>query len=310
MQKQPLTVLVLEDVPADAELEIAELEHAGFSCRWTRVETREEFLAHVESPDFDIILSDYTLPSFDGLTALKLLVERKIDVPFILVSGILGEEAAIDSMKAGATDYVLKTRLSRLGPVVQRAINEQAERQKGRRAAADLKESDEQLRIIFEAVDNIAFVTTDLAGLDSRILQFSGGAENIFGYSPEEIIGQKVAILHPSDMTEKFSSMQDALRQGQKGFDGETVMLRKSGERFPAQFTLYPRFNVAGELNGTVGVTLDITKRKKAEDILRKHNQELEQFNKMATGRELRMIELKKEINSLCRQLGREEPYA
>ncbi|WP_372807283.1 PAS domain S-box protein [Pontiella sp.] len=310
MSTIPLNVLVLEDVPNDAELEIAELEQAGYTCRWKRVETREAFLAELEASGCDIVLSDFALPSFDGLSALKLLLERKKDIPFILVSGTLGEDAAIESLKAGATDYVLKDRLSRLGPVVRRALQEQADRQESRRAAEALRENEEQLRMIFEAVDNIAFITTDLAGTNTRILSFSAGAQNIFGYKPQEIIGQKMAVLHPTDVEKTIPEMQEALRQGRKGFDNETMMVRKSGELFPAMFTLHPRFDPAGELIGSVGVTLDITERKKAETLLKKHNRELEQFNKMTMGRELRMIELKKEINALCRELGRKEPYA
>jgi PAS domain S-box-containing protein len=310
MKPTTLHLLVLEDVPNDAELEIAALEEAGYRCDWKRVETREDFLAGLDSQEYDLVLSDYSLPSFDGLTALKLLLKHEIDIPFILVSGTLGEDAAIDSLKAGATDYVLKSRLSRLGPVVRRALKEQADRRASQLAAEALRENEEQLRMIFEAVDNIAFITTDLAGTDTRILRFSAGAQNIFGYTPQEIIGQKAAILHPTDMVVDFPAMQEALRQGRKGFDNETMMVRKSGELFPAMFTLHPRFNPAGELIGTVGVSLDNTERKKAEAILKKHNRELEQFNKMTTGRELRMIELKKEVNALCRELGRKEPYA
>jgi signal transduction histidine kinase/DNA-binding response OmpR family regulator len=131
-----LRLLILEDNSYDAELEIATLEEAGYVCRWERVESQTEFLARLASrpPDYDLILADYNLPAFDGLTALKLFLELDLNLPFILVSGALGEEIAIESLKAGATDYVLKTRLERLGPVVERALREKEEQQQRKRA--------------------------------------------------------------------------------------------------------------------------------------------------------------------------------
>jgi PAS domain S-box-containing protein len=136
-----LRLLILEDEPNDAELEIAELEAAGYECAWERVDTREDFLDRLGSEEYDLILSDYALPSFDGLTALKLLRERAPHIPFILVSGTLGEDAAIESLLSGAADYVLKGRLSRLAPVVRRALKEkkdQLDRQRAEELVVDL----------------------------------------------------------------------------------------------------------------------------------------------------------------------------
>ena len=110
----PLRILLLEDSATDAELiqELLEADH--FICEVIRVQTRAEFLAALEDGGIDLILADYTLPSFDGLSALKLALSARPDLPFIFVSGSLGEEIAIEALKIGATDYVLKTRLSRL----------------------------------------------------------------------------------------------------------------------------------------------------------------------------------------------------
>ncbi len=134
MPPTTLRLLVLEDEPNDAELNIAELQDAGYHCEWKRVDTRADFLEQLDLHDYDLILSDYSLPAFDGLTALRLVLEHEIDTPFILVSGTLGEDVAIESLKAGATDYVLKQRLARLGPVVRRALSEHAE-QRARKEA-------------------------------------------------------------------------------------------------------------------------------------------------------------------------------
>ena len=122
--KSPLRILHLEDDPHDAELIQAALEIEGIMPHVTRVETQAEFFASLEEGGFDIILADYTLPAFDGLSALKIAQAKCPDVPFIFISGTLGEEVAIEALKIGATDYLLKERLSRIMPSVQRALRE------------------------------------------------------------------------------------------------------------------------------------------------------------------------------------------
>src|SRR5882672_8591403 len=132
----PLKLLILEDNAFDAELEVGKLQAAGYDCEWQQVQTREEFEASLDRAEFELILADYNLPNFDGLSALSLLRERGLEIPFVLISGTLGEERAIESLKAGATDYVMKQRLERLAPVVTRALNERLERAKPSAAAS------------------------------------------------------------------------------------------------------------------------------------------------------------------------------
>jgi signal transduction histidine kinase len=123
-----LRILFLEDEPKDAELVQASLEAEGIVCDLTRADTQADFLTYLRQGGFDLILADYTLPLFDGISALRIAQEICSDVPFIFVSGTLGEELAIEALKIGATDYVLKTRLSRLVPSVRRALRETGER--------------------------------------------------------------------------------------------------------------------------------------------------------------------------------------
>src|SRR2546430_6463343 len=112
--KSPLHVLHLEDDQNDADLVLSALEAEGITCKTNRVETRADFIAAIEQGGFDIIFSDFALPTFDGMSALKMAQKQCPNAPFILVSGTLGEELAIESLKCGATDYVLKQRLARL----------------------------------------------------------------------------------------------------------------------------------------------------------------------------------------------------
>src|SRR5215475_8447719 len=123
-----MRILHLEDDPNDTELVQASLESEGIDCEVTRTDTEEDFLSCLEQGQFDLILADYTLPVFDGISALKLAQERRPDLPFIFVSGTLAEDIAIEALKLGATDYVFKTRLSRIAPSVRRALRETQQR--------------------------------------------------------------------------------------------------------------------------------------------------------------------------------------
>src|SRR6202035_2630646 len=143
--RQPLRVLSVEDDPKDAELIQDLLQTEGIVCQVTRVDTEAELLASVEQGGIDLILADYTLPSFDGISALKFAMKACPDVPFIFVSGTLGEEVAIEALKIGATDYVLKTSLSRLAPSVRRALREATQRAERKRAEEALRQSETYL---------------------------------------------------------------------------------------------------------------------------------------------------------------------
>src|SRR3979411_3021499 len=141
----PLRILSIEDDPKDAKLIQDLLEAEGVVCEVTRVDTEAAFAAFLEQGGIDLILADYSLPSFDGISALKFAIKACPDVPFIFVSGTLGEEVAIEALKFGATDYVLKTRLSRLVPSVVRALREAAERAERKRVEESLRQSEAYL---------------------------------------------------------------------------------------------------------------------------------------------------------------------
>jgi signal transduction histidine kinase len=141
----PLYVLILEDRADDAALMLDELRRAGFAPDWKRVETAAAYLEALKSP-LDVILADYSLPQFDALTALRLLQGHELDIPFIVVTGSVSEEAAVECMKRGAADYLLKDRLARLGSAVAHALEEQRLRAEKRKAETALLESREQLR--------------------------------------------------------------------------------------------------------------------------------------------------------------------
>src|ERR1700683_686945 len=143
--RQPLRILSIEDDPKDTGLITDLLETQGIVCDVTRVDTQAAVLACLEQRGIDLILADYSLPSFDGISALKFAMNACPDVPFIFVSGTLGEEVAIEALKIGATDYVLKTSLSRLAPSVVRAQREATQKAERRRAEDALRQSEAYL---------------------------------------------------------------------------------------------------------------------------------------------------------------------
>ncbi len=139
MENYQHRVLILEDVPVDAELMTAELRRGGLVFESQRVETREDFLSALNTFKPDIILSDYNLPQFDGLAALEIVRERLPNIPFIFVSGVMGDELAVATLKSGATDYILKDKLIRLAPAVDRAFQEVADRNNLNKRVAELE---------------------------------------------------------------------------------------------------------------------------------------------------------------------------
>ncbi|EEF60976.1 hybrid sensor histidine kinase/response regulator [Pedosphaera parvula] len=146
--KKQIRILLVEDDATDAELIKHALRKDGFIFTFQRVETSEDYMEAIDKEVPDVILSDYALPSFDGYTALSIAQKKCPDVPFIFVTGTMGEEVAIETLKNGATDYVLKLRLARLAPAVTRALRESKERSERKRAVEQLRQSHEQLRAL------------------------------------------------------------------------------------------------------------------------------------------------------------------
>ena len=153
--KSLLHILHLEDDPNDAALVQSTLEAEGITCATTCVQNRDDFVAALEHGEIDLILSDFSLPAFDGLSAVEIARARWPDVPVILVSGTLGEERAIDALKSGATDYVLTQRLSRLAPAVRRAMKEVEERAERRRLEAQFIEA-QKMEVIGQLAGGVA----------------------------------------------------------------------------------------------------------------------------------------------------------
>jgi PAS domain S-box-containing protein len=261
----PLRILSLEDDPNDAELVQETLSNDGLTCHITRVETEADFLATLEQESFDLILADYTLPSFDGLSALKIARRNWPHVPFIFVSGTLDEEVAIEALKIGATDYVFKTRLSRIVPSVQRALREAKERIELIRAEQALRRSEASLA----EAQRLSHTGSFGWDVSSGEIYWSLETFRVFAYEPSakitiELIMQRT---HPHDRSAVQHLIECAARERQE-FDFEHRLLLPDGSIKHVRIVGHPAENESGSFE-FVGAVTDITERKAAEADLR-----------------------------------------
>jgi PAS domain S-box-containing protein len=252
-----LRILLLEDDPGDAELIQGLLEVDHLICEVILVQTRAEFLTALEHAGIDLILADYKLPSFDGLSALKLAQSARPDLPFIFVSGTIGEDTAIEALKIGATDYVLKTRLSRLVPSVQRALREARERTDRKRAEERLRQHANLLNLTHDAI----FVRD----MDGAITYWNHGAEELYGWTAAQAEG-KIAreLLQTVFPIPRERIMAELLNSSR--WEGELGRTKKDG----SQVVVASRWSLQRDAWGTPVAALetdnDITEHKRAEE--------------------------------------------
>jgi DNA-binding NtrC family response regulator len=257
-----LRILSLEDDPNDAELIQELLESEGIDCEIARAETGPRFLALLEEGDIDLILADYTLPGFDGISALKLALERRPDVPFIFVSGTLGEEVAIEALKIGATDYVLKTRLSRLPMSVRRAMREAVERAERKRAEEALRCSEAYLAQAQHLSRTGSFGWNAATGE----IYWSLETFRIFECDPASAPSLDLVMerTHPADraLLQEVTARATAERSD---FDLEHRLQMPDGS--VKYLRVVSRFSAKSEAGEPlfVGAVMDITERKRAE---------------------------------------------
>lgn len=253
----PLAVLIVEDSESDAQLVLRLLRKAGYALVFERVETAEQMFAALEKRTWDIVISDYNLPQFSGPAALDLLKEKQIDLPFIVVSGVIGEESAVALMKAGAHDYLLKDNLARLVPAVRRELEQAIIRRERKQAGEALRESEEKYRMLVEQASDAIFI----ANSNGRFLDVNAAGCKLLDYTREEI-----RQLNVQDVA-KFPTKTPL--QLKELIEGKTLIIE--GEVFRKDGRLVCVEISARKLpdGSFLGIVRDVTERKRAEEKLR-----------------------------------------
>ena len=264
--RNPLRILSIEDDPKDSKLIQDLLEAEDIVCEVTRVDTQAALLASLRQGGIDLILADYTLPSFDGISALKLALKACPEVPFIFVSGTLGEEVAIEALKVGATDYVLKTRLSRLVPSVVRALREARER-------AERKQADEKLRrseAYLTEAQRLSQTGSFGCNLSTGEMFWSEETFRIYGYdlTIQPAVERVLQRVHPEDKRLVQEQIDRASRGG-KDCHVECRLLLPDDSVKHVRIVAHASKNEPGNIE-FIGAVMDVTAAKQAEEKLRR----------------------------------------
>ncbi len=270
--KKNLRTLIVEDSEFDAMMLVNLLRKGGYKPEHLRVETASAMQDALRNQEWDLILADYNLPEFSAPEALKLLQWTGRDIPFIIISGGIGEDIAVEAMKAGAHDYLMKGALARLAPCVERELREADERRGRREAEEAMRESEQRYRALWDtATDAVLLMDTD------SVIQFANPAvEQVFGYMPNEVIGQNLTLLLPERVRdEQKRDFQEHLLSGVRGRDRrvlETVGVHKDKDEVMIEIA-YNDMELKGEKH-FVAFIRDITERKRAEKKLRENQEQ------------------------------------
>ncbi|MCD6659288.1 MAG: PAS domain S-box protein, partial [Lentimicrobium sp.] len=257
-------VLIVEDMAADAELNMREARKVLANCEFVVVEREEDFLNALRDFTPHLVLSDYTMPEFDGLSALRLTLEHSPDTPVIMVTGSINEDTAVECMKAGAANYVIKHSIKRLGTAILHALDERQRKIDHRKAQQGLFESEKRYRSLFE----LSPVGVILQDADTKIINVNDAYCQISGFRKEELIGKSVSMLAGSENLNTIDENRNRILSGET-LRHEVRNRTKTGteiviELYESAITL-----VDGS-HGILSIAVDITEKKKNEEAIRK----------------------------------------
>ncbi len=270
-----MQILLLEDDLRDRQLLEETLSDEGLVFKIAHAKNKREFRAALEDTEYDLIISDFTLLTYSGIAALAASRELQPDTPFIFVAGTIGEEQVVENLKAGATDFVLKNRLNRLGPVVHRALREARERKERQRA-------EERVRVQSSALEAVAngIILTDAAG---KILFGNKAFCNMTGYALDEILGKTPSFLNSGKQDNGFfRTLWNTILTG-RVWQGEIINRRKDGTLYTEEMTITPVLGANGAISHFIAVKQDITKQKQRKEQLHQARK-LEAIGQLAGG--------------------------
>lgn len=259
----PLRVLLVEDSQNDAVLLERELTRADYAVVCERVETAEALRQTLDKNHFDIVIADYSLPSFNGLQALAIIREVNADIPFLLISGTVGEEIAVSAMRAGANDYILKANLARIPSAVARELRQVRVRIEGRHALEALHRSEHRFRnLVEQATDSI--VVHDFLG---KIVDVNSRTCSALGYTREELVGRTISDIEATYTKERLTLLWKKIAaHGTMIVNG--ILRRKDGTHFPVEVNI-GTFEADTE-KLLIAIVRDVTERKRQEEALRR----------------------------------------
>ncbi len=262
-----LKILIAEDNPADAELVVRALRRAGFEPEWHRVDTEAEYLERLHANP-DVILSDYEMPQFSGVRALELLQESGLDIPFIIISGTIGEDAAVAAIKQGAADYLIKDRLVRLGPAVSQAIEQSQLRKQHKSDGEKLHLAHEQLsHLLAHSPAVIYLLKIDVQGVTPVFV--TANIERLLGVTVAESIRYEwwLDSLHPDDRERVLALLSESLSG--EGYSSEYRIRHKDGTYRWIEDNVRIVRDESGRGTEAIGMWTDVTERKRVQDELR-----------------------------------------
>ncbi len=256
-----IQILLVEDNANDAELVLAALRRAQLDPEWHRVEDEEDYVRSLR-PGLDLIISDYEMPSFNGLRALSLLKERGYDIPFILVSGSIGEEIAVEAIKQGATDYLLKDRLGRLGAAATQALEQGRLRRENKRAEEALHKESEFISAVINTAGSLVIVVDR----EGRIIRFNRACEQLSGYTFDEVKGKNFMdfLLTPEER-QGVKGVFEKICAGQFPNIYENLWVTKDGKKRLIAWSNSALLNAKGKVEYAIGTGVDITERRQTE---------------------------------------------
>ncbi|KPJ92199.1 MAG: hypothetical protein AMJ53_09850 [Gammaproteobacteria bacterium SG8_11] len=253
-----LNVLIIEDSEDDVLLILRALRNGGFQPNYRHVEDPNDIHVALSSNTWDVVLCDYNLPQFIGTEALRLIQDRNLDIPFIIVSGAIGEETAVNAMRAGAHDYIMKNNLTRLAPVIERELREAKIRNSRRLALEDLRLA---AKVFESSVEGI--IITDA---HTRILRVNQSFCDITGYSQDQVIGLKPSMLQSQRHDTQFYEEMWLSIKRHGYWQGEVWNRRKNGEVFPVWLSISAVKKPDGEVSHYIGGFTDLSEQKSAEE--------------------------------------------
>jgi PAS domain S-box-containing protein len=278
---RPLRVLLVEDDENDAFLVSRRLERDGFAPDIRRVFTASAMRAALDGADFDVVISDFSMPAFDALQALKVLADSGKDLPFIVVSGTIGEETAVQAMKAGAHDYFSKSHLERLAPAIEREMREARFRRDRGDALARERATEERLRLVVDSVKEYAIYMLDMQG---RVASWHPGAGRVYGYAEADVVGYPFArFFHAEDAASGKPELLLARARAQGSCREDLFQVCKDGSMFWAEATLARLRHDDEQLRGFSVVVRDITQQVKLLEELRVAVRSRDEFLSMAS---------------------------